>query len=60
MILVELLTAGGGRDEQPRRRREAQQVVDQAQRLRVGPLHVVGDQQQRRPRGQHRAGDRVE
>ena len=34
--------------------------MDQAQRLRVGPLHVVGDQQQRRARGKQRAGDRAE
>ena len=59
VVLVELLAAGGGRDEQPRRRRNAHQVVDQAKRLRVGPLHVVGDHQQRRPRDQRRAGDRA-
>ena len=60
VVLVEFLAPGGGRDEQPRRRRGADQVVDLAQRLGVGPLRVVHDELQRRARGQQRAADRAE
>jgi len=60
MALVEFLAPGGCGDEQPCRRRRAHQVVDHAQGLRVGPLRIVDDQQQRCPCGQQRAPDRVE
>ena len=57
---VELLAAGGRGDQQPGRRRRAHEVVHDAQRLPVGPLRVVDDQQQRRARRQQRSHDRGE
>ena len=56
----EILPSNGGRHEHTRRLRRAQQVVDEAQRLGVGPLGVVGDQQQRRADAEQGPCDRRE
>jgi hypothetical protein len=60
MGVVDLLAPGGGRHQQRGGRLEAEQVVEEPQGLPVGPVQVVGDQQQRPARGQQRPGQGVE
>ena len=43
--------AVGGEHEQPRLRSRAREPAQQVQRLAVGPVEVVGDEQQRLERG---------
>ena len=55
--VVGLLAAGRRHDQQRRVRGAAQQVVEELQAVRVGPLDVVGDEQQRLGRYDERGGD---
>ena len=57
---VDLLAPRRRGHEQPRAGLGAHEVVQELERLKVAPLHVVGDQQQRRGGGEERPGDRVE
>jgi hypothetical protein len=58
--VVELLGACGGGHEQPRVRRAADEVVHEPQRLGVGPVQVVGHQEQRRRGSEDRGNQGVE
>ena len=48
MLAIDLLAPRRRRHEQ-RNRLDAQQIVEELQRLRVAPVEVVGDEQQRSP-----------
>ena len=57
---VRVLRARGRSYEQPRVRLAAQQVVEELERLLIGPMQIVGDEEDRRGGGQERPRDRVE
>ena len=60
MLVAQVVVAGGGGHQQRGLRPGPEQVVEELEGLGVGPVQVVGDQQQRPARGQQGPGQGVE